>query len=70
VEPPVSLSPSACVQEVVGMKGKEPPMNLAEVEEVDIENMTMEELREFIAAAEAEVTNVSFCCFFLLLLLL
>ena len=37
------------------MKDKEPMMDIDEVEEVDIENMSMEELREFIAAAEAEV---------------
>ena len=37
------------------MKEKEPMMDIDEVEEVDIENMSMEELREFIAAAEAEV---------------
>ena len=37
------------------MKEKEPLMDIDEVEEVDIENMSMEELREFIAAAEAEV---------------
>ena len=37
------------------MKEKEPMMNIDEIEEVDIENMSMEELREFIAAAEAEV---------------
>ena len=43
------------VQEVMGMKEKEPMMDIDEVEEVDIENMSMEELREFIAAAEAEV---------------
>ena len=42
-------------QEVMGMKEKEPMMDIDEVEEVDIENMSMEELREFIAAAEAEV---------------
>ena len=36
------------------MKDKAPE----DVEEVDIENMSMEELREFIAAAEAEVTNM------------
>jgi hypothetical protein len=52
------------------MKNKEPAMDLEEVEEVDIENMTMEELREFIAAAEAEVTNVSFCLFLLQICLL
>ena len=39
----------------MGMKEKEPMMDIDEVEEVDIENMSMEELREFIAAAEAEV---------------
>ena len=39
----------------MGMKEKEPLMDIDEVEEVDIENMSMEELREFIAAAEAEV---------------
>ena len=43
------------LQEVMGMKEKEPMMDIDEVEEVDIENMSMEELREFIAAAEAEV---------------
>ena len=37
------------------MKEKEPMMDIDEIEEVDIENMSMEELREFIAAAEAEV---------------
>ena len=35
------------------MKDKAPE----DVEEVDIENMSMEELREFMAAAEAEVTK-------------
>ena len=39
------------------MKEKEPMMDIDEVEEVDIENMSMEELREFIAAAEAEVSQ-------------
>ena len=43
------------LQEVMGMKEKEPMMDIDEIEEVDIENMSMEELREFIAAAEAEV---------------
>ena len=42
-------------KEVMGMQEKEPMMDIDEVEEVDIENMSMEELREFIAAAEAEV---------------
>ena len=37
------------------MKEKEPMMDIDEIEEVDIENMSMEELRKFIAAAEAEV---------------
>ena len=46
-------------KEVMGMKEKEPMMDIDEVEEVDIENMSMEELREFIAAAEAEV-NLQF----------
>ena len=40
------------------MKEKEPMMDIDEVEEVDIENMTMEELKEFIAAAEAEAEVV------------
>ena len=43
------------LQEVMGMKEKEPMMYIDEVQEVDIEKMSMEELREFIAAAEAEV---------------
>ena len=37
------------------MKEKEPMMD---IDEVDIENMTMEELKEFIAAAEAEAEVV------------
>ena len=45
-------------KEVMGMKEKEPMMDIDEVEEVDIENMTMEELKEFIAAAEAEAEVV------------
>ena len=45
-------------KEVMGMMEKEPMMNIDEVEEVDIENMTMEELKEFIAAAEAEAEVV------------
>ena len=45
-------------KEVMGMMEKEPMMNIDEVEEVDIENMTMEEPKEFIAAAEAEAEVV------------
>jgi len=51
---PIKSNPTIYRQEVMGMKEKEPMMDIDEVEEVDIENMSMEELREFIAAAEAE----------------